>query len=199
MSRGNVIGQLNSGDLFATYNKGDTYTSGKNVELVNDGNQMQAAYAVTSSQAVAYKQGTAQMINGEATITFDKNYQALLGEKPVVTITPMGECNGVFIKSLTKTGFAVKELNKGTATVEILWIALGNRIDAKTSVVPAFITEQSFDKNLDKVLFNDGNKTQSGEGLWWDGTKLQMNKNYPRELNPTREDKMKMLENEAKK
>jgi hypothetical protein len=199
MSRGNVIGQLNTGDLFATYNKGDVYTSGKNVELIDNGTKMQAAYAVTSTEAVIYKKGNAQLINGEATIIFDKNYAALLGDNPVVTITPMGECNGVYIKSVSKTGFVIKELNKGTSTVAISWIAVGDRIDAKTNQVPEFITEQSFDKNLDKVLFNDGNKTQSGEGLWWDGTKLQMNKNYPRELNPTREDKMKMLENEAKK
>jgi hypothetical protein len=199
MSRGNVIGQLNTGDLFATYNKGDVYTSGKNVELIDNGTKMQAAYAVTSTEAVIYKKGNAQMINGEATIVFDKNYAALLGDNPVVTITPMGECNGVYIKSVSKTGFVIKELNKGTSTVAISWIAVGDRIDAKTSEVPEFITEQSFDKNLDKVMFNDGNKTQSGEGLWWDGTKLQMNKNYPRELNPTREDKTRMLENEAKK
>jgi hypothetical protein len=199
MSRGNVIGQLNTGDLFASYNKGDVYTSGKNVELIDNGTKKMPAYAVTSTEAVIYKKGNAQLVNGSASITFDKNYASLLGENPVVTVSPMGECKGVYIASVSKNGFIIKELNSGNSNVAISWIAVGDRIDAKTNEVPAFITEKSFDENLDKVMFNDGNKTQNGEGLWWDGTKLQMNKNYPRALNPTREDKTRMLEAERKK
>ncbi len=199
ITRGNVIGQLNTGDLFASYNKGDVYTSGKSVELVDNGTKKMPAYAVTSTEAVIYKKGNAQLVNGSATIEFDKNYASLLGESPVVTVSPMGECKGIYIASVSKTGFTIKELNGGNANVAISWIAVGDRIDAKTNEVPAFITEKSFDENLDKVMFNDGNKTQSGEGLWWDGTKLQMNKNYPRELNPTREDKTRKLQAEGKK
>lgn len=197
MTRGNVIGQFNKGGLFASYNIGDVYTSGKNVELVSNGTEMTPAYAVTSTEAVIYKKGRAQMVNGSATIAFDQNYARLLGESPVVTITPMGQCNGVYIESVTKDGFTIKELNNGNSTVEISWIAVGDRVDAQSTVVPAFIKDQSFDQKIDKVLFNDGNKTQSGEGIWWDGSTLQLNKNYPSQLNPSREDKARMLQEEA--
>jgi Collagen triple helix repeat (20 copies) len=196
MTKGNVIGQFNKGGLFASYNIGDVYTSGKNVELVSNGTEMTPAYAVTSTEAVIYKKGRAQMVNGTATIAFDSNYSKLLGERPVVTITPMGQCNGVYIESVTKNGFTIKELNAGNSSVEISWIAVGDRVDAKSTEVPSFIKDKSFDQNIDKVLFNDGDKTHSGEGIWWDGSTLQMNKNYPRELNPTREDKTRMLEAE---
>jgi len=199
MTRGNVIGQLNKGGLFASYNIGDVYTSGKNVELVSNGTEMTPAYAVTSTEAVIYKKGKAQLINGTATISFDSNYSRLLGESPVVTITPMGQCNGVYIESVTKDGFTIKELNSGSSTVDIAWIAVGDRVDAKSTEVPSFIKDKSFDQKIDKVLFNDGDKTHSGEGIWWDGTTLQMNKNYPREINPTRADKTRMLEEEAAK
>jgi hypothetical protein len=197
MTKGNIIGQLNKGGLFASYNIGDVYTSGKNVELISNGTEMTPAYAVTSTEAVIYKKGRAQMINGTATIAFDANYSRLLGESPVVTITPMGDCKGVYIQSVTKNGFTIKELNAGNSSVEISWIAVGDRVDAKSTEVPSFIKDKSFDQNIDKVLFNDGDKTHSGEGIWWDGTTLQLNKNYPREINPTREDKTRMLQAEA--
>ena len=196
MSRGNVIGQLNKGDLFASYSIGDVYTSGKNIEMVDNGTEMTPAYAVTSTEAVIYKKGKAQLVNGTATIAFDANYSKLLGESPVVTITPMGQCNGVYIESVTKEGFTIKELNGGNATVAISWIAVGDRIDSKNTEIPSFIKSKSFDQNIDKVLFNDGDKSHSGQGMWWDGAKLQFNKDYPRELNPSREDKIKMIEAE---
>ncbi len=189
ISKGSVIGQLNAGELFAAYNIGDVYTSGKNIEMVATNNTVVAAYSVTSTEAVVYKKGKTQLVNGTATITFDENYSKLLGENPIVTITPVGECNGVYIASVTKTGFVVKELNGGSSNVEINWIAAGDRVDAKTTEVPAFIKTTSFDTNLNKVMFNDGNKSQSAEGIWWDGSELQFNKNYPASINPSREEK----------
>jgi Collagen triple helix repeat (20 copies) len=193
MTRGSVIGQLNAGDLFASYNMGDVYTSGKNVELVTVNNEVVANYAVTSNVATAYNRGKAQLVNGTAHITFDASYAKILGEDPIVTVTPMGESNGVYITSVDKTGFTVKESKGGTSTVEISWIAVGTRVDAASTEVPAFIKTPEFNKGLDRVLFNDGNRSESGEGLWWDGTKLQMNKNYPNSINLTREQKTALL------
>ncbi|MCC6702402.1 MAG: collagen-like protein [Fluviicola sp.] len=198
-THGSVIGQINKGDLFASYNIGDVYTSGKNVEMVATESKMVPAYAATSTEATVYKKGTIQLVNGVATVAFDANYVALLGENPVVTITPMGECNGVYITGVTKNGFTVKELNGGTSTVQVSWIAVGNRVDANSTEVPAFIQDPTFDGNMEKVLFNDGNKEQSGEGIWWDGKTIQMNKNYPASINPSREEKTRMLEEAAKR
>jgi hypothetical protein len=194
LTHGNVIGQLNSGDLFASYNLGDVYTSGKNVELINTNNEVLPAYAVTSTEAIIYKKGQIRLINGSANIQFDDSYTKLLGENPVVTVSPMGQCNGVYIESVSKEGFIIRELNSGTSNVEIGWIAVGNRIDANTTEVPSFISTPSFNKSLTKVLFNDGNKSASGEGIWWDGSKLQMNTNYPATLNLTREQKNALLQ-----
>ncbi len=193
ITRGRVIGQLNAGDLFASYNMGDVYTSGKNVELVTVNNQVSAAYAVTSTEAVIYKKGNIRLVNGTATIRFDAEYAQLLGDKPVVTISPMGQCNGVYIESVSKEGFVVRELNNGTSNVELGWIAVGDRVDAKVTEVPSFIKTTEFNKGLDRVMFDDGNRNGSGEGLWWDGSKLQMNKNYPASLNLTREQKTALL------
>jgi hypothetical protein len=185
MSKGTVIGQMNAGELFASYNMGDVYTSGRNIELVKSGDEMIPTYASTSRNPVVYDKGTARMINGEARIEFDADYAKTLGETPAVTITPMGQCAGVYIASVDKTGFVVRELNDGQSSVQISWIAVGNRLDAAAKEVPEFLKTSSFDKNLSRVMFNDADKKHSGEGMWWDGHTLQMNKNYPASLLPT--------------
>ena len=198
LSYGTVIGQINKGDLFATYNIGDVYTSGRNVEMVASESKMVPAFATTSTEAIVYKKGTIQLTNGTAYVAFDENYVALLGEAPVVTSSPMGDCNGIFITNVSKNGFTVKELNGGTSTVQISWIAAGNRVDASATEVPEFLKETSFDGNMGRVLHHDGNKEQDGEGFWWDGNTLQINKNYPASINPSREEKTRMLESQKK-
>ena len=191
MTKGSVIGQLNAGELFATYNMGDVYTSGSNVEMVKVGEEVVPAYSSTSTTPTVYDKGTTQLSGGEARIIFNTGYSKMLGETPVVTITPMGECNGVYIVSVDKNGFTVKELHGGHSSAQLSWIAVGNRADAAGKKVPAFLTAPSFNANLSRVLFNDGDTKHSGEGIWWDGSTLQMNKNYPKMLNPSRENAVK--------
>jgi hypothetical protein len=191
ITKGSVIGQLNAGELFASYNVGDVYTSGKNVEMVNVGGEVIPTYASTSPNPIVYDKGTAQLSEGEVKISFNSSYAKMLGEVPAVTITPMGQCNGVYIASVDKTGFTVKELNNGHSSVQLSWIAVGNRVDAENKKVPEFLTSPSFNSNLSRVMFNDGDTKHSAEGIWWDGHTIQMNKNYPASINPSREEKMR--------
>ena len=136
---------------------------------------MLPSYSMTSPDAVVYKQGKARLIDGRATIKFDTKYARMLGESPIVTITPMGQCNGVYIVSVDKEGFIVEELNKGKSNVDIGWIAVGDRIDAKTTEVPTFLTKSSFNKDLKRVMQTDGNTSQNAEGMSWDGKTLRLN------------------------
>lgn len=177
ISKGSVIGQINSGELFSTYNMGDVYTSGKQIELVSTGTQMTPAYAVTSPDANVYKKGKAKLINGKATIRFDEDYKSVLGESPIVTVTPMGQCNGVFIVSVDKNGFVIEELNNGKSNVDIAWISVGDRIDAKATEVPEFLKKGSFNKALNRVMQSDGNTSQNADGISWDGKNFNMGAN----------------------
>lgn len=173
-SKGAVIGQLNSGELFASYNSGNTYTTGKNIELVQTAGEAKTpVYAVTSVEAKIYNNGTAELVNGEAYIPFDESYKALLGDKPVVTVTPNGNCNGVYIASVDKNGFRIKEMNNGTSTVTISWISVGNRIDNRMERATQMVTAPDFDRNVEQVLFNDSNLEGKGMGIWWDGTSIR--------------------------
>ena len=172
-SKGNIIGQVNSGTMFASYNSGDEYTAGKQIELVDTGSQKTAAYTVTSTESIVYKKGKTTLTNGTARVDFDKNYLALLGEIPVVTITPMGQCNGLFIESIDQNGFTIKELNNGTSNVAISWIAVGDRIDAKQNKLPKAVLEKDFDNNINEVMFNENNKSEIAKAIWFDGTNIQ--------------------------
>ncbi len=184
VSKGKVVGQFNQGELFAAYNIGDVYTSGHNIEMVSAGENKVPAYTVTSTEVTVYNKGKVQLNNGTAYIRFDANYSSLLGDAPVVTASPMGACNGVYISSVDRNGFTITEQNNGTSNVEISWIAVGDRVDAATMTeVPAVLKTNSFDNNINDVLFDDSKKEGAGQGFWWDGTTIQFGK-VPAELSP---------------
>jgi hypothetical protein len=174
MSKGSVIGQLNAGELFAAYNTGNTYSTGKNVELVGEENAIKTpVYAVTSLDAKIYANGSSQLVNGEVFIAFEANYKAVLGENPTVTVSPNGNCNGLYIATVTKEGFTVRELNNGTSNAPISWIAVANRIDNRLDEATKMVSAPDFNRNIQQVLFDDGNKDAKGLGIWWDGAAIR--------------------------
>ena len=172
-SKGNIIGQVSSGSMFASYNSGDEYTAGRQIELVDTGNQKTAAYTVTSTESIVYKKGRTTLINGSARVDFDDNYISLLGEIPAVTTTPMGQCSGLYIESIDQKGFVIKELNNGTSNVAVSWIAVGNRIDAQQNKLPKAVLERDFDEHINEVMFNENNKAENAKVIWFDGANIQ--------------------------
>jgi hypothetical protein len=100
----------------------------------------------------------------------------LLGENPTVTVTPNGNCNGVYISSVDKNGFTVKEMNNGTSTVALSWIAVGNRIDNRMEEATKMVSAPGFDRNVQQVLINDGNSDEVANAIWWDGSSIQFGK-----------------------
>ena len=185
VSKGEIIGQVNSGELFASYNAGNTYTTGKNIELVKTGETSTPVYAVTSVEAKIYNSGITQLINGQAYIAFDANYKALLGDNPIVTVTPNGNCNGVYIASVDKNGFTVKEMNNGNSTVAISWISVGNRMDNRMEEATKMVSAPGFDRSVQQVLISDANTDATAEGIWWDGTTIRFGK-IPAHLTTTK-------------
>lgn len=175
-SKGNLIGHISSGSLFAAYNSGDEYTAGKQIELVETGHEKTAAYTVTSTEIVVYKKGKTILHHGSARVDFDKNYISLLGEIPVVTATAMGQCNGLYIESIDKNGFTIKELNNGASNVTVSWIAVGDRIDQANKAIPQNVLDKDFDGNINEVLFNENNKNQAAKGIWYEGNSFRFGK-----------------------
>lgn len=172
-SKGSRIGHIASGSQFAAYNSGDEYTAGKQIELVPTGNSRTAAYSVTSTDVVVYKKGKANLTAGTVRVNFDAAYAKLLGDVPVVTVTPMGNCNGIYIESIDAAGFTLRELGNGSSNVAVSWIAVGDRVDAAHAVSPELLT-QDFDDNLNEVMFNENEKDRSGKAIWSESGQLRM-------------------------
>lgn len=170
-----TIGSISSGNLFASYNNGDEYTAGRQVEIVETSNGKKAAYTMTSTESMVYKKGKITLVNGAARVVFSTDYAAMLGDIPVVTTTPMGQCNGIYIEAVDKNGFTIKELSNGTSNVSVSWIAVGDRIDAGKPVSDDVLS-RDFNSNINEVMFNENNKEDSAKGIWSDGSKINFGK-----------------------
>ena len=176
-TRGAVMGQVNCGELFASYNLGNSYTSGYQAELVDAGDKRVAAFSVTSADVKVYGDGNAALQNGSATVKFDASFAAMLGATPNVTVTPIGESNGLFIVSMDKTGFTVKENKGGQSNIQFTWIAVGNRIDAANKpALPADLADKNFDANMKGVMFDESDLEHTGNPVWWDGQKVRFDR-----------------------
>jgi len=113
-------------------------------------------------------------VNGTAHVSFDNEYAMLLGDSPIVTATPNGECNGLYIASTDENGFVVKELMNGSSNATISWIAVGNRVDNNpVDRAIEMVTASDFERNLQQVLYSDGNIEGSAKAIWWDGTTIR--------------------------
>jgi len=173
VSRGEIIGQLNKGEYFASYNSGNTYTYGKNIELVGEvQGEKTALYSLSALDAKLYDDGRAQLVNGVAFVRFDELFSTLMEGIPTVTVSPAGNCNGIFIEEITKDGFRIKEMNNGTSNVAFTYIVLAKRKSVEEEATK-MVTKASFERDLDGFMFNDGNTESKANGAWWDGKTLQ--------------------------
>jgi hypothetical protein len=173
-TRGAVLGNVTKGELAAGVNFGNVYTYGKQVEMVQNGNSVTPAYSVSSSVSQVFISGKGTLSNGSSTVSFDANFLALIasGEAPIITITPSGKCNGVYVE-VSERGFTVHELNDGTSSAGFNWIAVAKRGDASEIEIPADLLDPNFTQNMDDVMFDENIKERNGKPIWWDGTKLR--------------------------
>jgi len=79
--------------------------------------------SVEGPEAAAYARGTATLVDGEVTVTFDEHFQ-LVGNAQTMTVslTPLSaDSKGLAVVEKTATGFKVKELMKGTGNYSFDW------------------------------------------------------------------------------
>ncbi|MCO5251900.1 MAG: hypothetical protein M9949_10845 [Candidatus Kapabacteria bacterium] len=179
-SRGMIMGNVNSGELFASYNVGNEYTSGYSADLVkpNTGQTRVPAYSMTSTELSIHTYGVSQIEQQPVYVAFPTTFSSILGDVPVATVTPIGAPASLYIASIDQNGFwvalAPSSIAEGISNVRFSWIAVGKRIDAnQIAEVPAEITNINFDSNMNNVLFDENNKEQSGGSIWWDGNKVR--------------------------
>ncbi|HLC82255.1 MAG TPA: hypothetical protein VJI69_00400 [Bacteroidia bacterium] len=180
LTKGEVIGQISIGELFASYNLGNEFTSGYKADIVKgDNGGRTIAFSNSSTELKIYSDGSSSLSNGEVFVKFEDSFINLFskGSVPTITISPMGECNGLFISKVEQNGFWVRELNNGHSNVLFSWIAIGKRID--NIEIPKDLLDIDFDKNLSSVIVNENNPEIEGKPMWWNGSKIIFNQAPP--------------------
>lgn len=182
--KGTQLGLVTKGELVGQYTDGSS-VSNKGYAVVNTtkSGEKVATYVPTSTTVDISTKGTGKLVNGTATITFDKNYSSLTAKnKPViVTVSPMGETKGVYVSEVTNNGFVIKENGNGKSNASFYWIAIGEKNNAEEMNVPSELLAKDFDANLDSFLTIDEEAKETSKAMWWNGSSLQFGEIAPKE------------------
>ena len=192
--KGKAYGAHFSGDRYGAYIDGKTLTNDTYVVLNKNANGDRiATYATTSLSVDVNTRGTAKLVNGEAFISFNEEYRNLVSENNpiIVTVSPTGESNGLYVASTNKDGFTVKENGNGSSSVVFNWIAIGEKKNQKSATVSREILSKDFDTNMEGVMHDDA-LDGNGRAIWWNGNDVQFGDQTP--VNNTRLERAKKQE-----
>jgi hypothetical protein len=112
----------NAGSIVWSVNEnGNTWAAGVKAALVDteeSGERM--LYAMESPEVWFEDFGAAQLVNGQTTVTIKPLFlQTINTVVPYhVFVTPLGDCNGLYVTNKTATSFEVRELGGGAANIE---------------------------------------------------------------------------------
>lgn len=167
--KGEKYGAMFAGDSFGSYTHGKTITNETFIVLDEkaDGNKL-ATFASTSLSIDVQSKGIGQLSNGLSKIAFDKDFIDLIdGNKPIiVTVTPYGENNGIYLVSVDKTGFVIKENNNGNSNVKFNWIAIAEKTSNNRTVSEELLSKD-FDKNTQLFMHNDTLEANA-KAIWFE-------------------------------
>jgi hypothetical protein len=172
---GKIYGMYVEGGNYGIYSNGAIISNSISVQLQDVGkSEMTPLYTNVSTDVSVQTSGYAEMINGKCTVRFDKNFTEVISTSVpvVVTITPMGQSQGVYISEVSETGFAIVENNNGTSSVKISFIAIGRRAGYETTVVSPEVLATDYTQKIASGLINDGASEGIAQGLYYSEGKL---------------------------
>ncbi len=176
---GEVYGLYAEGGDYAIYADGTTFQNGPQVHLQPNGTDQQTVlYANVSTDMTVQTSGFAEMNAGKATITFDESFRRSVSPDfpVVVTVTPVGVSQGIYLTETNTTGFSVAEAGEAKSNVRFAYIAIGKRAGYENPVVPSEVTRSDYATKLSRGLHNDADTTSEGEGLYYENGKLTVGK-----------------------
>lgn len=174
--RGLKYGFHTKGETYSLYVDGNGYTNKPLTYLIGSENQEKvASYMATSIKPEVSVNGKVTLNKGSVFVPFDKSFQQIISniDDIIITASPQGKSNGVYIDSITKDGFWIIENNNGVSDVKISWIAITKIKGEENPKVPSDLLASDFDKKMNTVMFNDNNKVDTPQSLWWDGSKIR--------------------------
>lgn len=188
--RGLVYGMHAKGEEYGLYVDGKTYTNQPITELVTTNEEFRVpAYAVSSLAPEVYARGKSTLQQGVKYVQFDPSFSSISGfnaDNVVVTVSPLGSSNGIYIAGQDGNGFWVKENKNGTSNLSFSWIAVATRKDngALKMIHNQELLTKDFDKKMNRVMYNDNNKTDTPGSIWWDGKKVRFDNPPPKGTDP---------------
>ena len=197
-SKGDVYGMATKGDRFSLYVHGRQFTNKTITQLSNSTHSERiATYVSTSTSIDITSKGIGKLNNGRKRIAFEKNFSALSSSKDpiIVTVTPLGKSNGVYIESVDTNGFTIVENNNGQSNVNFSWIAIANKKgEEETTNTPKELLASDYDEKLDRFMKNEAVKNSQRQEMWWDGSEIKFSntpapKSYTKSTNVTVEKK----------
>lgn len=178
--KGGVYGMNIKGNRYGLYVDGKTYTNNVIAQLSESksGEKREVTYVSTAVNVDVLDRGKSQLVNGKAFIPFTPTFKSLASKEiPVmVTVTPNGASNGVYVESVTNDGFTVVENNGGSSNIKLTWIAIATRAGYENPETPAELLSKEYDANMDGVMFNENNLDDSATNMRWDGSTLHFSK-----------------------
>lgn len=175
--KGLVYGTHMKGELYSSYVDGKSYTNNVITQLETTENNRERipTYVPTSLSVDITARGVSSLQNGRTFIPFNEKFREVVSkESPVmVTATPNGESNGIYISSVTAEGFYVVENNNGTSKVQFTWIAIGTKKGYENPKHSAELLSPDFDKTMNGVMFDDSDAENNGTPIWWDGKAIR--------------------------
>jgi hypothetical protein len=172
---GKIYGIYAEGENYAMFSNGPVYKNDLDVHLQENGTGMSTVlYTNVSTDVTVQTSGYATLSSGKTNIAFDPSFTASVSsETPVVvTVTPMGNSNGVYLSEVSKSGFSVVENNDGKSSVTVSYIAIGKRAGYENPVLSREVIDAGYTQNLSRGLHNDADTKTNGEGLYYENGKL---------------------------
>ncbi len=177
--RGMKYGFHTKGETYSLYVDGNGYTNKPLTYLIGkEGQKRVASFMSTSLKPEVTVNGKVTLANGKVFVSFDKDFQQIISniDDVIITASPQGKSNGVYIDSVTKNGFWIIENNNGASNIKISWIAVTKIKGEENPNIPKELLADDFDIKMNGVMFNDNNTEDTPQSLWWDGYKIRWDK-----------------------
>lgn len=113
---------------------GNLACSGTKSAVVEVNQEARKLYAIESPEVWFEDFGSARLENGQAEVSIDEIFAATvnLGVDYHVFLTPLGDCQGLYVAEKTPAGFGVRELGGGTASIEFDYRLVAKRAGYET-------------------------------------------------------------------
>jgi hypothetical protein len=173
--RGEIYGMFIKGERMGMYIDGKTFSNHIYAVILNGKKDKKTVtYTQLSEKPSLTYTGKTKLNNGECFIPWSDNVlnNNEINEDDInFSITPLGNCKGLYVAEVNKKGFFVKELMDGNSNVSFNYTVILSNLNLDDSA-PEEILDKEFDKNIKAVMQNENDSKIISKGMYWDGNNL---------------------------